>query len=109
MKALYVIGDPHTVLAFALGGIPGDAVHSAAEARAALDAVADRQREAGGPQRAPILVLVTHTVSAWIRAAIDAMIIDARAPLVLEIPGFGEPPNALHADRFVERILGGQQ
>ena len=105
MNPLHVIGDPETVLAFALGGVPGDAVHSAAEARAAVDTLAGAVRDAGGPVRAPILILMTGAVAAGIRAYLDALVLDAAAPLILEIPGFAEPSGRYGGDRFVERVL----
>ena len=106
MNAVQVVGDRDTVLAFALGGIPGRVVHTPAEALAAVRAVVDAVEHDGGPQRAPTLILVTHRAAAMIDEYLSEIVLDARAPLVLEIPGFGEAPEARRTQRFVERVLG---
>jgi vacuolar-type H+-ATPase subunit F/Vma7 len=106
MTPIQVIGDPDTVLAFALGGVEGQVARTATEARAAVQAVVDAVRRNGGPGRSPRLVLVTHHTAALLPAYLAAVMLDASAPLVLEIPGFGEPPGERPLQRFVERVLG---
>jgi vacuolar-type H+-ATPase subunit F/Vma7 len=106
MTPIQIIGDETTVLAFAVGGIPGRVVHTADEARAAIEALISEVRQAGGPARHPALLLLTHGTAERIRAYLDAVILDASAPLVLEIPGFGEPPGKSPLAGFVERVLG---
>ena len=106
MKPLQIVGDRDTVLAFALGGIPGRTAETAAEALAAVQAVVDAVRREGGPVRAPALVLVTYRTAALIRDYLSELILDPNAPLVLEIAGFGEPPGERLAQRSVERVLG---
>lgn len=106
MNPVQVIGDCDTVLAFALGGIPGRIARNAAEALAAVRAVVDEVRRGGGPVRAPALILVTYRTAALIDDYLSEIVLDAGGPLVLEIPGFGEPPGTRPAQRFVERVLG---
>lgn len=109
MNSIHVIGDRETVLAFALGGIPGDVVRDAYEARAALQPIVAAVHQAGGPRHAPALVLVTHSVANWIRTEIEHLILDAKGPFILMIPGFHEHEDELGTDQFVERVLGGQR
>ena len=106
MNPLHVIGDSDTVLAFALGGVPGRVAHTEHEARTAVDAVVQAVSRGGGVLRAPALILITHRMAALIRPYLHALILDAEAPLVLEIPGFGELHDEGPGDRFVERVLG---
>lgn len=106
MNAVQVVGDADTVLAFRLGGIPGHVVHSASEARAAMAAVAEQLRGAGGPARQPVLVLVTQETAQLMREYLNAVILDPSGPLVLEIPGFGAATGGRPLERFVERVLG---
>jgi vacuolar-type H+-ATPase subunit F/Vma7 len=94
MNPVEVIGDPETVLAFALGSIPGRVAQTAAEAQAAVEAALQASRRAGGPVRAPALLLITRRSAALIRAYLAQIILDARGPLILEIPGFGENSQA---------------
>lgn len=91
MSAVEVVGDADTVLAFALGGVPGQIVEDAGAARAAVAAVVQRVHQGGGPVRQPILLLVTRGIAEMMRSEIDRVILDARGPLVLEIPGFHDP------------------
>ena len=106
MNPVQVIGDADTVLAFALGGVPGRIVHSAAEAEAAVAGVVRDVRRGGGPVRAPALVLVPHRTAGLIRQYLARVMLDASGPLVLEIPGFGEPLGQRPLHRFVQRALG---
>lgn len=112
MNPIRLIGDTDTVLVFALGGVPGHAVHAAedaAEARAVLEGIVDEVHRAGGAAQHPVIVLITQGVAAHIRDDLDAAARDAHGPLVLEIPGFGEPVRPSPMERFVGRILGAQR
>jgi len=106
MNAIQIIGDANSVLAFALGGVPGHVVASAEEARAAVDDVVDAVRRAGGPVRSPTLLLVTSAMARQIRSHLDAVMLDASAPLILEFPGFGEAASETPVERLVNRVLG---
>ena len=106
MNSLQVIGDADTVLAFALGGVAGTVVHTAEEARAAVGAVVTTVRHAGGPVRQPALLLVTYGTAARIRDYLDGVSLDPNGPLILEIPGVGDPPARGRVDSVVERVLG---
>jgi vacuolar-type H+-ATPase subunit F/Vma7 len=107
MSGLQVIGDRETVLAFALGGIPGTVARTPEETRAALDVIVAALRDAGGPPAAPALVCVTYATARAVRGHLDALALDPSAPLILEIPGFGEPDGADPVARLVGRVLGG--
>jgi vacuolar-type H+-ATPase subunit F/Vma7 len=106
MNAIEIIGDPTTVLAFALGGVPGRVAETADEARAAIEAVVNEVRSHDGPVRSPTLLLVTQGTADRIREYLDGVILDASGPLVVEIPGFGEPQRKSPVARFVARVLG---
>jgi vacuolar-type H+-ATPase subunit F/Vma7 len=106
MNPVQVIGDADTVLAFALGGVPGQVVSSADDARAAVDAVVTAVRHAGGPVREPTLLLVTSATAERIREHLDAVMLDANAPLILEFTGFSDLPSDSRVARFVGRVLG---
>lgn len=106
MSPIQVVGDAETVLAFALGGVPGRVAGRARDAHAAVEAVVDQVREAGGPARCPTVVVVTQGVAHLIREYLNQMILDPSAPLVLEIPGFAETHGDRPLERFVERVLG---
>lgn len=101
-----VVGDRDTVLAFQLGGVPGQVVHTAEEARAAVAATVAALRRDGGPARQPPLLLVTRGTAERIREYLDRVMLDPAGPLVLEVPGFGEPTGERPVERFVERVLG---
>ena len=106
MNPIHVLGDADTVLAFALGGIPGRAVSNAAEARAAIESVSRESAQHDGPERRPVLVLVTQRTAALIGDDLQRMVLDPRSPLVVEIPGFAEPSGERPVQRFVQRVLG---
>jgi vacuolar-type H+-ATPase subunit F/Vma7 len=105
MNPVQVVGDHNTVQAFALGGVPGHVVHTADEARTAMDAVIEALRSGGGPVQHPTLVLITHRTADRIREYLDRLILDTHGPLVLEIPGFAEPLGESPLERFVARVL----
>ncbi len=106
MSPIQVVGDADTVLAFALGGVPGQVAGGARDAHAAVEAVVNQVREAGGPARCPAVVLVTQRVARLIRAYLNQLILDPSAPLLLEIPGFAEANGERPLEHFVERVLG---
>jgi vacuolar-type H+-ATPase subunit F/Vma7 len=101
-----IVGDRDTVLAFQLGGVPGQAVHSADEACAAIAEVVAAVHRDGGPTRLPVLLLVTWGTASGIRSYLDEVMVDPGGPLILEIPGLGEPTGERPVERFVERVLG---
>ncbi len=105
-----VVGDRETVLAFALGGVPGRVVLAAAEAPAVVEAAiaAARDRAAADASHPARILLVTSSVAAGTRDVIDRATLDPNAPLVLEIPGFADRPAKSRVGHFLERVLGGR-
>jgi vacuolar-type H+-ATPase subunit F/Vma7 len=79
---IFVIADAETVLAFALAGLKGQAVKTPAEVPAIL---AGLTREEAG------LVLITEVLAEHNREAIEKVLLDTGAPLIVEIPGPGGP------------------
>jgi vacuolar-type H+-ATPase subunit F/Vma7 len=108
MTGIHVIADAETVLAFALGGVPGSVVTTAAEVRAALAAAAAAVRARGRDGRRPLLLLISRRMAALANAEVHALTLDPTAPLVLVIAGYGEPGGEV-ADDFVQRALGMQR
>jgi vacuolar-type H+-ATPase subunit F/Vma7 len=106
MSSVRLIGDRDTVLAFALGGVPGSVVHTSEEARAAIDAAVREVQSDGPATRQPLLLLVTHGTAQRVRDDLDRIMLDPGAPLVLEIPGVGEALGESPVERFVQRVLG---
>jgi vacuolar-type H+-ATPase subunit F/Vma7 len=106
MTAIQLIGDADTVLAFALGGVPGQVTQSAADAEAAVGDVVRLVHAAGGLLQRPTLLLITHGVAAMIRGYLSEVMLDPAAPVVVEIPGFGEPLGTSPLAGFVRRVLG---
>ncbi len=78
-----VIADPHTCLAFALGGIKTRPVRSTEEAAAAL-AAAEKDGTTG-------LVLITEGLADSIREQVDRLVLERTTPLLLEIPDRNGP------------------
>jgi vacuolar-type H+-ATPase subunit F/Vma7 len=106
MNAIQVLGDAETVLAFALGGVPGRVVQTVDEARAVVDGVVNDIHRNAPAQHQPVLLLVTQGTADLIRSDLNRVILDSRGPLILEIPGFGEPLGQSSVARFVRRVLG---
>lgn len=106
MNPIQVVGDADTVLAFALGGVPGQIAGNGAEAHAALETIVNQLRAEGGPVRSPALVLVTQRVAHLIRDYLNELVLDPSAPVVLEIPGFVDGGGERPLERFVQRVLG---
>jgi len=106
MRPLCVLGDRETVLAFALGGVAGRVVHTPDEAGAVLAAAVAELRAQATSTREPGLVLVTRATANAVRAEVDRLALDTAGPLVVEIPGFGEPLGTSPVEAFVTRVLG---
>ncbi|HXQ22372.1 MAG TPA: V-type ATP synthase subunit F [Candidatus Acidoferrales bacterium] len=106
MTPIQIIGDEHTILAFALGGIPGHVARTPDEARRIIEMIIGEVRQHGGPARHPALLLVTAGTAERIRDYLDEVVLDASGPLILEIPGFEEPQGRSPATGFVARVLG---
>jgi vacuolar-type H+-ATPase subunit F/Vma7 len=106
MSPIQVVGDADTVLAFVLGGVPGTVAQDSADALAAIESVRDAVGEQAGPTRSPVVLLVTQHVADSIREHLNALVLEARSVLVIEIPGFGEVPGVNALRRFVEKVLG---
>ncbi len=106
MSPIQVLGDAETVLAFALGGIPGRVVRTVDEARAAMESAVSDVHAAAAAERQPVLLLVTQGTAELIRTDLNRVMLDSRGPLVLEIPGFGESLGRSSLERFVQRVLG---
>lgn len=97
--SLWVLGTVEMVTAFALAGVGGRAVERRTELLSALE-------EAGG--RAEIRVLaVEEGIAALAREEIDRLKLDARGPLVVEVPGpCGPAAERQTALDLVRRVLG---
>ena len=106
MTTVELVGDADTVLAFALGGVPGHVVQTAGEAEMTVASVVRRVRDAGGLLSCPTLLLITHSAAALIRGYLNTVMLDPAAPVVLEIPGFGEALDVSPLAGFVRRVLG---
>jgi len=94
---VFVIADSQTVLAFALAGIKGQAVHSPAEIPAILKTL-DRERTG--------LVLITEALARENRQVIEEMLLEPGGTLVLEIPDTTGPQTgrAKAAERIVSLL-----
>jgi V/A-type H+/Na+-transporting ATPase subunit F len=94
---IFVIADPQTVLAFALAGIKGRAVHSADEVAPALRSI-DR-KEVG-------LLLITETLAENHRETIEQMLLERTGPLIVEIPDTQGPnPARIKASERVASLV----
>jgi vacuolar-type H+-ATPase subunit F/Vma7 len=97
--SIWVLGSIETVTAFALAGVGGRAVERRAEILSAL-------HEAVGRDGIRILA-VEEGIAALAREEIDRLKLDARAPLVVEVPGPGGPSEERQtALDLVRRVLG---
>jgi len=89
--ALFVLASAEVVAAFALGGLPGQAVSSRRDALAAMKKARERRNLR--------LLVIEESTAGSVRDEIDRWKLDPRAPLVVEVPGFGGPaegrPNVL--------------
>ena len=96
---MLVIGSQDAVWGFALAGVQGQVVTSAAELHLALDEALE-----GGEYG---IVLVTDDVADLARERVDTLVMRSTEPLVVEIPG----PSGPRADRLplgevLRRTLG---
>ena len=106
---LQVLGDADTVLAFALGGVPGSVIETAEAAHAAIDAVTEAMHGEGGSVARPVLLLVTQRTAASIPERIERAVLDVAGPLILEIPGVGEAAGDGSGQRLLRRVLGSRR
>lgn len=84
---------------FRLAGIAGQAVHTAEQAAAAIEA-ASAQTDCG-------VIVVTQQVAADIRAQVEAIRLERCRPLVVEIPGSeGPKPGGKSLRQFVQEAVG---
>ena len=74
-----VIADEETVLGFRYAGVEGRVVHTPEEARAAL-AEQVESRDAG-------IVIVTDEIAETIQDEVTRLRLEARTPLVVQVPG----------------------
>jgi vacuolar-type H+-ATPase subunit F/Vma7 len=96
---MLVIGSQDAVWGFALAGVQGRVVTSAAELHVALDEAME-SGEYG-------IVLVTDDVADLARERVDTLVVRSTAPLVVEIPGPGGPrPDRLPLGEVLRRTLG---
>ncbi|MEI6970731.1 MAG: V-type ATP synthase subunit F [bacterium] len=79
----YCIADEDTVRAFRLAGVTGEVACSAPETAAAIERAAARQ-SCG-------ILIITRRLAAGVRAQVDAIRLERGHPLIVEIPGPGEP------------------
>ncbi len=79
---VFVLADSQTVLAFALAGIKGRAVHSPEEIPAILETL--DPKETG-------LVLITEALARENRQVIERMLLEPGGALILEIPDLTGP------------------
>ncbi len=94
---IFVIADPLTVLAFALAGIKGQAVHSAEEVASLLRTL-DRNKVG--------LVLITEALAECSRESIEQMILEPGGMLILEIPDTKGPnPARIRASDRVASLV----
>jgi vacuolar-type H+-ATPase subunit F/Vma7 len=97
--SIRVLGSIEMVTAFALAGVSGRAVKHRAELLSALD-------EAAGTDGIRVLA-VEEGIAALARDEIDRLKLDARAPLVVEVPGPEGPAEERQtALDLVRRVLG---
>jgi vacuolar-type H+-ATPase subunit F/Vma7 len=93
-----VIGSEEVVATFALAGMRGDSVASREEALVAL---------AGLSAENVRIVLIEELTADQIRNEVNGMKLDAKAPLVVEIPGFAGPVEGRRSPlEMVRRALG---
>ena len=98
MKVM-VVGHPDAVLGFALAGVGGHSVGSAAEANHILDEVL-ADPEVG-------IVLVTDDEAAMIETRMDQLKMHSTVPLVVEIPAPEKyRPEKVPLSEVVKRAIG---
>jgi vacuolar-type H+-ATPase subunit F/Vma7 len=97
--SIWVLGSSEMVTAFALAGVGGRAVERRVELLSALEEAVEMDG---------IRVLaVEEGIAALARDEIDRLKLDARAPLLVEVPGPGGPAEERQtALDLVRRVLG---
>ncbi|NBF39931.1 MAG: hypothetical protein GVY14_05895 [Spirochaetes bacterium] len=94
----HVIGDEDTVLGFALAGVEGTEVSSAAEAETAFKNALSG--DAG-------IVIMTEDTADMVRARVDEYVLSEQFPLILEIPGpKGRKPDRPTIREMVNQAIG---
>ena len=94
----HVIGDEDTVLGFALAGVEGTEVSSAAEAETAFKNALSG--DAG-------IVIMTEDAANMVRARVDEYVLTEQFPLILEIPGpKGRKPDRPTIREMVNQAIG---
>ncbi len=96
---IFVLGTEEVVAAFAMGGMEGRVVSDRGTAREALDTdFADRGIR---------LLVVEEQVAEKVRDRVEALKLDPKAPLVVEVPGFAGPLEERRTPlEMVRRALG---
>ena len=97
-SGLFVIGDENAVFGFRLLGIEGQAVHSAAEAHAALESVLAR----AGLE----IVFVTDEWAQALRSELDRLRATLPSPLIVEIPGSRPAGTRPSLRSLIQQALG---
>jgi len=96
---LFCVADEDTVRGFRLVGVPGEAVSTA---RDAAETVARALHQAGCD-----LLILTDEVTRHLRPQLDALRVEHKYPLVVEIPGPSGPRAGRESlRRLVQKILG---
>jgi V/A-type H+-transporting ATPase subunit F len=90
---LHCIADEDTVRGFRLAGVSGEAVISASEAAAALDAAVARA-DCG-------VIILTEKIADAIRTLVDQIRFERERPLIVEIPG---PDGALPGRKNLRQL-----
>lgn len=95
----FCIADENTVRGFRLAGVDGQVAVTAQEAAAALQK-ARTDLDYG-------ILILTNNLAQAIRTQVEAMRLECDRPLVVEIPGFGEPrPSGKRLQRIVQEAVG---
>ncbi len=94
----HVIGDEDTVLGFALAGVEGTEVSSAAETETAF-----RNALSGDAG----IVIMTEDAADMVRERVDEYMLSEQFPLILEIPGpRGRKPDRPTIREMVNQAIG---
>ncbi|NIQ94691.1 MAG: Vacuolar H+transporting two-sector ATPase F subunit [Desulfuromonadales bacterium] len=96
---IFVLGSEEVVVAFAMGGMAGRTVSDRREARDALnvDFAAEEIR----------LLVIEEQVAEMARDRVEALKLDPKAPLIVEVPGLSGPLEERRTPlEMVRRALG---
>jgi vacuolar-type H+-ATPase subunit F/Vma7 len=96
--SIFVIGDKHTLLGFALVGVPGKVPADVEQARTTLDELLT--------QEDIDLILITEDLTAQMRDRVDDLRLHRLHPVIVEIPGSkpGQPTRSLRD--IVQQVVG---